>query len=662
MKTQIKQLLYGILATSCFGLSCTSLTWAVEEYHWPPKDGEPMVTLVGPVYETGSETQAPLFKALEQAMTAIVENQQTHLPEFYQKRIAGMNHQLFRPGYSNDEEWGSIKSLGSKADDYDTERIAGILESSENRKPGLEMAIRMQPTIETQPASVTLEGYRFVLKPSGKGQAEWFTQEVKLKGRSPDDAFQNALIWQLSKPFEKAQKTFVLDDLDVPVWKDKNTAGVLTFADKQFTADAEPIRKETMEVCVHTRFCPTMKVEGDEFALVSNIMDAHTICRIFGRELIDKETLLRLSLTEEGSNLLDEENGAAWHSGRESGHFGKSYNHYDFISNGSGGVVWCGVEPNTPPVFEERPKDFLLERIGLSLTIYKSLIFTNFTLEKLKKRYMEILKGDEVFVSEMLAELTPEGLSRSKESWEARRQYVRLGSKMLVEWTEKDKNYPVDKVWIVKDFMATDVKEDSVLLIRNIKRNISGLTWFKTTLNLSIAIEKWSQEEMSFVFEEWRSINADLYKLGYISITRYGSIWSWGVNDLVLNEVTQTGRDNEPGPSTYGHTGYIFFNYGIEKPLRILPNANWQAFIEFDYLNVSNYYKGSHNIPLFSVEARLHYYIMGEGRSFELFIGNNFSFGNSGRDFFKGLFNDTSESFVIVKKGNSFTSGLNYLW
>ena len=167
MKTQIKQLLYVILATSCFGLSYTSLTWAAEEYQWPPKDGEPMVTLLGPVYETGSETKVPLFKALEEAMAAIVGNQQTHLPEFYQQRIAGMNHQLFRPGYSNEEEWGSIKSLSSKAEDYDTERMVGILESSENRKSGLEMAIRIQPTIDPQPASVMLEGYRFVLQPSG---------------------------------------------------------------------------------------------------------------------------------------------------------------------------------------------------------------------------------------------------------------------------------------------------------------------------------------------------------------------------------------------------------------------------------------------------------------------------------------------------------------
>lgn len=198
MKTQIKQLLYGILATSCFGLACTSCTLGPKEYQWPPKDGEPIVTLLGPVYENESETQAPLFKALEQAMTAIVENQQTHLPGFYQQRIAGMNHQLFRPGYSNEEEWGSIKSLSSKAENYDTERMAGILESSENRKPGLEMAIRMQPTSNQNPASVTLEGYRFILQPGGKGQAEWFTRLVILKGWEAGDAFRKALVWLLA--------------------------------------------------------------------------------------------------------------------------------------------------------------------------------------------------------------------------------------------------------------------------------------------------------------------------------------------------------------------------------------------------------------------------------------------------------------------------------
>jgi len=296
-----------VFLSVCLCLLFNAPAFGKEEYHWPPKDGEHVITLLGPIYEAGRETKVPLFKALEQAMTAIVENQQTHLPEFYQQHIAGMNHQLFRPGYSNDEEWGSIKSLSSKAEDYDSERIAGILESSEYRKPGLEMAIRMQPLSNQNPDSVNLEGYRFVLQPSGKGQAEWFTEEVKLTGREAGDAFRKALVWLLAKPFAQAQKSYVLESEKVPFWKDKNTAGTLKFAGKEFFADAEPIRKETAKACVQTRFCPEIKMEGDEFVLVSNFTDAQTICRMFGRELIDKDTLLRLSLIEEGSNLLDQD-------------------------------------------------------------------------------------------------------------------------------------------------------------------------------------------------------------------------------------------------------------------------------------------------------------------------------------------------------------------
>ncbi|SVB23998.1 uncharacterized protein METZ01_LOCUS176852, partial [marine metagenome] len=308
----------------------------------------------------------------------------------------------FRPGYSNEEEWGSIKSLSSKAEDYDTERMAGILESSENRKHGLEMAIRMQPTIDPQPASVMLEGYRFVLQPSGKGQAEWFTQEVKLTGRKASAAFRNALIWELGRPFEKEQKTFVLDDEAVPVWKDKNTAGVLTFA-KEFTADPEPIRKEFVEVCVQTRFCDAMKVEGDEFALVSNIAAAQTICSKFGRELIDKETLLRLSLTEEGSNLLDEENGAAWHSGGESGFFEENYNHLDFIpvipsetaGRSQSGVVWCRSPVRDTSNFQERPSNFVIDRGWRTIKLYKTLEFGIRTLDG--ELVVEFLDNDELY-------------------------------------------------------------------------------------------------------------------------------------------------------------------------------------------------------------------------------------------------------------------------
>ena len=389
-----------IFLSVCIYLIFNVQVFGKEDSQWPPKDGEHIITLLGPIYEAGRETKVPLFKALEQAMTAIVEKQQTHLPEFYQQRIAGMNHQRFRPGYSNDEEWGSIKSLSSKAEDYDSERIAGILESSEYRKPGLEMAIRMQPLSNQNPDSVNLEGYRFVLQPSGKGEAEWYTEEVKLKGREAGDAFRKAIVWLLAKPFAQAQKSFVLENEKVPFWKDKYTAGVLTFAKEEFTADAEPIRKETVNACLQTRLCPEMNVKGDEFVLVSKIADAQAICRMFGRELIDKETLLRLSLTEEGSNLLDEENGKAWHNGGLSGFFEEYYNHHDFTASSTHqGVVWCKLaKEEKPSKFAEHPPNYVLDRFGWwTMKLYNpvSVDFGRRTLDD--EVEVEYLKYDNIY-------------------------------------------------------------------------------------------------------------------------------------------------------------------------------------------------------------------------------------------------------------------------
>ena len=531
MKTQIKQLLYGILATSCFSLSCTSLTWAAEEYQWPPKDGEPMVTLVGPVYETGSETKAPLFKALKQAMTAIVENQQTHLPEFYQQRIAGMNHQLFRPGYSNDEEWGSIKSLSSKAEDYDSERIAGILESSEYRKPGLEMAIRMQPLSNQNPDSVILEGYRFVLQPSGKGQAEWFTEEVKLTGREAGDAFRKALVWLLAKPFAQAQKTFVLDDRDVTVWKDKNTAGTLKFADKKFTADAEPIGKETVKACVQTRFCPEIKMEGDEFVLVSNFTDAKTICRKFGRELIDKETLLRLSMIEEGSNLLDKENGAAWHSGEEMGYFKEHYGDKEFIQAETG-AVWCKLaKQETSPIFAEHPPNYLIDRTGLSLSVYQT--------------------------------------DRPDKYW-------RFGKSMVVSKLDQDSEKPkIQNFWIIDNALAQDVQEKTVIDINTLPAQ------------KSIYVER---NTMDFVFQCRPEVTCDSFeqsvpvnRIGYLSGSYFGPSYGFG---FIQNNVDY-GKYNDK--AKFGTVALLNFyiDSKYEKPLELLPGFRWSLLGRLDWINLT---------------------------------------------------------------------------
>jgi len=540
MKTQIKQLLYGILVIFCLPVPCTSLTLAAEEFQWPPKDGEHIITLLGPIYEAGRETKVPFFKALEQAMTAIVENQQTHLPEFYQQRLSGMNHQLFRPGYSNDEEWGSIKSLSSNAEDYDTESMAGILESSEYRNPGLEMAIRVQPISNQNPDSIILEGYRFVLKPSGKGHAEWFTEEVKLTGRETGDAFRKAIVWLLAKPFAQAQKSFVLENEKVPVWKDKDTAGVMTFADKQFTADAEPIRKETVKACVQTRFCPEIKMEGDEFVLVSNFTDAQTICRMFGRELIDKDTLLRLSMIEEGSNLLGKENGAVWHSGEEMGYFKEHYGHKEFIQADTG-AVWCRhAKQEKPPSFEEHPPNYLIDRTGLSLSVYQRS--GSSTMDRPDK-------------------------------------YWRFGKSMVVSKLDQDSEKPkIQNFWIIDNALAQDVQEKTVIDISMLPRQSS------------IYVER---NTMDFVFQCRPEVSCDSFeqsvpvdRIGYLSgpSSGFGFGPSYGFG-FIKNNVDY-GKYNDKAKFGTVALLNLYIDSKYELPLELLPGFRWSLLVRLDWINL----------------------------------------------------------------------------
>ena len=115
----------------------------------------------------------------------------------------------------------------------------------------------------------------------------------------------------LAKPFSLTQKSYVLENQEVLIWSDNITAGTLRFADKYFFADAEPIRKYTLETCIQTGICQPIKMEGDDYALVSNIEDAQTICQMIEREVINENTLLRLSLNKGGLEILDEGNADA---------------------------------------------------------------------------------------------------------------------------------------------------------------------------------------------------------------------------------------------------------------------------------------------------------------------------------------------------------------
>ena len=304
----------------------------------------------------------------------------------------------------------------------------------------------------------------------------------------------------------------------------------MTFADKQFTADAEPVRKETVKACVQTRFCPEIKMEGDEFVLVSNFTDAQTICRMFGRELIDKDTLLRLSMIEEGSNLLDKENGAAWHSGEGMGYFKEHYGHKEFIQADTG-AVWCRhAKQEKPPSFEEHPPNYLIDRTGLSLSVYR--------MDRLDK-------------------------------------YLLFGKSMVGERRNQDLEKPkIQKFWIVDNALAQDVQEKTIVEISGLPRQSS------------IYVER---NTMNFVFQCRPEVTCDSFeqsvpvnRIGYFfSAGFFGQSYGFG---FIQNNVDY-GKYNDKGKFGTVALLNLYIDTKFELPLQLLPGFRWSLLGRLDWTN-----------------------------------------------------------------------------
>jgi len=274
---------------------------AAVEYQWPPRDGAPVVTLLGPVYEADLETGHPLFLILKDVLAQIAHDPEAHLPNLYLKRIQQVRHLLFQGGYSNDEEWGYIKTA-RQTGRYDPVRAAIVLETSKFRQPGLELAVRMQPSTDPNPPSVTLEGYRLILHPSVKGQVEWFTQEVELTDGKAGAAFRKALGWLLVKPFFAGREVGFKEK--APVWLDRLSLGKISFqaGSAALTIQKAPLAWETVKLCQLVGVCdPTWTVEQKEdSATVNNAEAASKLCELFGfGQALSESTWLALHTGKE---------------------------------------------------------------------------------------------------------------------------------------------------------------------------------------------------------------------------------------------------------------------------------------------------------------------------------------------------------------------------
>jgi len=181
------------------GFICTPAGSFASDYTWPPRENAPVLTLLGPVYETGLELESELTIILADSLKKLANSPECCLPESYIDALGGTQYLRFVTGYSHDAEWGSIKSTAVQIDGTaDSERVAGILENNQYREPGLELAVRLR--YKTRDLSkATLEGYRLILQPNGQAFAEWYEEEIDTS-IDPSEQIMKALVRLLLKP------------------------------------------------------------------------------------------------------------------------------------------------------------------------------------------------------------------------------------------------------------------------------------------------------------------------------------------------------------------------------------------------------------------------------------------------------------------------------
>ena len=235
-------------------------------------------------------------------------------------------------------------------------------------------------------------------------------------------------------------------------------------------------------------------------------------------------------MIEEGSNLLDKENGAAWHSGEEMGYFKEHYGHKEFIQAETG-AVWCKLaKQETSPIFAEHPPNYLIDRTGLSLSVYQT--------------------------------------DRPDKYW-------RFGKSMVVSKSDRDSEKPkIQNFWIIDNALAQDVQEKTVIDIDWLPRQSS------------IYVER---NTMDFVFQCRPEVTCDSFeqsvpvnRIGYLSGSYFGNSFGFG---FIQNNVDY-GKYNDKAKFGTVALLNLYIDSKYEKPLELLPGFRWSLLGRLDWTNL----------------------------------------------------------------------------
>jgi len=600
-----KHLVFWLTLTFFIGgsvLQAQSLSWPPDEQGL--LETGPLVILLGPVYEAVWETEQPLHQELLAVLKRMGQKPKV-LPEFFHDRIGKLKHILFHPGYKNDEEWGAIKTLRQSGQE-DPERIAGILEVNPiNHPEGLELAMRLIPPETEHPTHVTLEGYRFIKQPSGKGEAEWYEIRVPLSGKSSEGALTEAITWLLLKPFEAQGVRFPVAEQTLPYWQGARVPGQLYYAQNFFRIDRAPVPSEFVRACPRSA-CPRLGTKK-KYAAATSRQQAEEFCRSLDRELVPEPTLLLMHNHPETRSLLDDAGPAAW--GRSGGsawgrheakpvEFETSYQHHDSLRKQDTGIVWCQPKQQAPQLtFSERSDSFVLKKLGLKLVWHE--------------------RGSSTYGT-------------------ASGTLYQLEGETITTLLDTDPEHPtVRRSWILRNPLAEGVVENRAVQVSSYDDSYSGLLLqvYPGTLTLQTSTST-------------RQYEVVMRKIGISGGNWYRS-WSGGIGYTSpmfkkLEVRTMTGSTE----LLISWGGYV--EVGFDRPLWFLTGVLWGG-----YVGGSGFFYFGSTAPLLvpNLEARVSYRL---SDSFNFFGG-----------LYLGSGTNTTPQSTITGLGitaSSLSTGLHWTW
>ncbi len=156
---------------------------------WPPSAGEPLITLVGPIYQTSSGGNYRFPRMLKQAMSELVKNQSELIAQDTDGRLIRVKQVdwlMENEGFL--AAWERIQTEAKYKDgSFNNLKVTAILRESAVHKDPYILGLHLVPPERKNPDALELVGYRLINVPDDDAEANMFRITVPIKDKVPKD-------------------------------------------------------------------------------------------------------------------------------------------------------------------------------------------------------------------------------------------------------------------------------------------------------------------------------------------------------------------------------------------------------------------------------------------------------------------------------------------